>query len=117
MLQRSNFKVRACGFPRFYAPFTLEMDFAGPKRAPRVPAKMGYPANTGTLRSLLTAASGLRKLADDRLVAHGDKRLYLLAAAALEARARRMASSLPGEEDGYDPATDAALHRPVDLLI
>lgn len=93
------------------------MDFVGPKRALRVAEKMGYSANPGTLRSLLTAASGLRQLADDRLVAHGDKRLYLLAAAALEARAGRMASSLPGEDDDYDPATDAALHRPVDLLV
>ncbi|HEX2760143.1 MAG TPA: hypothetical protein VHM27_06490, partial [Rhizomicrobium sp.] len=75
---------------------------------------MGYAANTGTLRSLLTAASGLRQLADDRLVTRGDKRIYLLAAAALEAKAGRIASSLPGDEDDYDPATDAALHRPVD---
>jgi hypothetical protein len=63
---------------------------------------MGYAANTGELRNLLMVAAGLRQLAEDRLVARMDRRLYLTAAAALEARANRMASTLPGQNDGYD---------------
>lgn len=117
MLQRSNFKDRGLWVPPLLPTFYIGNEFCGSKARAARCATMGYPANTGMLRSLLTAASGLRQLADDRLVAHGDKRLYLLAAAALEARAGRIATSLPGEEDDYDPATDAALHRPVDLLI
>lgn len=79
---------------------------------------MGYAAATTTeLRSLLTVAARLRQLADDRLVVRNHKRLYLTAAAALEARANRMASSLPGEDEAYDRETDAALHRPVDMLV
>lgn len=77
---------------------------------------MAYPA-TMELRSLLAVAAGLRHVADDRLVVRTDKRLYLTAAAALEARANRMASSLPGEDEAYDRETDAALHRPVDMLV
>jgi hypothetical protein len=78
---------------------------------------MGYPVPTRTLRTLLAMAAGLRQLAGGRLMARSDKRLYLTAAAALEARANRMASSLPGEDKAYDHDTDAALHRPVDLLV
>ena len=78
---------------------------------------MGYFADITELRGLLAVAAGLRQLADDRLVVRNDKRLYLTAAAALEARASRMASSLPDDSKTYDRATDAALHRPVDMLV
>lgn len=78
---------------------------------------MAYPASTMELRSLLSVAAGLRHLADDGRVVRMDKRLYLTAAAALEARANRIASSLPGEDETYDRETDAALHRPVDMLV
>jgi hypothetical protein len=78
---------------------------------------MGYFAGTSELRSLLAVAAGLRRLANDRLVVCNDKRLYLTIAAALEARANRMASSLPDDGNSYDRATDAALHRPVDMLV
>lgn len=78
---------------------------------------MAYPASTMELRNLMAVAAGLRRLADDRRVVRNDKRLYLTAAAALEARANRMASSLPGEDASYDSERDAALHRPVDMLV
>lgn len=78
---------------------------------------MGYPVRITDLRNLLTAAAGLRQLADDRLAVRTDKRLYLTAAAALEARADRIASSPSGELHDYDADIDAALHRPVDMLI
>ena len=78
---------------------------------------MGYFAGISELRSLLAVAAGLRQLADDRLAYRNDKRLYLTAAATLEARANRMASSLPDDSKIYDHATDAALHRPVDMLV
>lgn len=78
---------------------------------------MGYFAGIGELRRLLAVAAGLRQLAADRLVYRNDKRLYLTAAAALEARANRMASSLPDDGKSFDRATDAALHRPVDMLV
>jgi len=78
---------------------------------------MAYHASTMELRSLLSVAAGLRQLADNGLVVRMDKRLYLTAAAALEARANRMASSLPGEEETHDRETDAALHRPVDIRV
>ena len=78
---------------------------------------MGYFAGITELRGLLAVAAGLRQLADDRLMVRNDKRLYLTAAAALEARANRMASSLPDDSKTYDRATDAALHRPVDMLV
>lgn len=78
---------------------------------------MGYFAGTSELRNLLGVAAKLRQLASDRLVVRGDKRLYLIAAAMLEARAHRMATSLPSEDETYDREIDAALHRPVDLLV
>lgn len=78
---------------------------------------MGYFAGTGELRKLLGLAAGLRRLADDRFLSRSDKRLYLTTAAALEARANRLASSLPGDAQSHDQEKDAALHRPVDLLV
>lgn len=78
---------------------------------------MGYFAGTSELRSLLAVAAGLRHLADDGSVYRNDKRLYLTAAAVLEARANRLASSVPGESKSYDRASDAALHRPVDVVV
>ena len=116
MLQRSNFKDRR-EVPPPLRSFYIGNGFRGPKAGAVRWAKMAYPASTKELRSLLTVAAGLRHLADDRLVVRTDKRLYLTAAAALEARANRMATSLPGGNDGYDAETDAALHRPVNLLI
>lgn len=78
---------------------------------------MGYFAGTGELRSLLSVAAGLRQAAADRLVVRNDKRLYLTAAAALEARANRLASSASGKDAAFDRESDAALHRPVDMLV
>ncbi len=75
---------------------------------------MGYFAGTGDLRNLLAVAAKLRRLADDTLH-YDDSKLYLTAAAMLEARAERMASHLPDEP--YDRALDAVLHRPVDMKI
>lgn len=75
---------------------------------------MGYFAGVDDLRNLLALASKLRRLADDTLH-RGDKDLYLTAAAVLEARASRMTSFLPGAP--YDRNTDAALHRPVDVIV
>jgi hypothetical protein len=56
----------------------------------------------------------LRRLAEDTTYPE-DKHLYLTAAAALEARGERMALHLP--DAAYDRAHDAALHRPVDMVI
>lgn len=78
---------------------------------------MGYFASTGELRSLLSVAAGLRQLASDKLAVRSDKRLFLTAAATLEARADRIASTLPGQDDARDRDVDAALHRPVDMLV
>ena len=78
---------------------------------------MGYFAGIGELRRLLAVAAGLRQLAADRLVHRNDRRLYLTAAAVLEAQANHLASTLPGDNRTYDRATDAALHRPVDMLV
>lgn len=75
---------------------------------------MGNFAGVQHLRNLLSVARNLRALADDTLC-EDDRDLYLTAAFALEARAKRMASQLPDETD--DPAMDARLHRPVDFLI
>lgn len=116
MLHCSNFKDRY-EVPSLLRSFYIGNGFHGSKGPAVRCGKMGYSANTSALRSLLTAASGLRQLADDRLVLRSDKRLYLTAAAALEARADHIASSLPGEDTVYDPRTDAILHRPVDLLV
>src|SRR5690606_12850384 len=95
--------------------FYIGNRFRGSKADIRRCGTMGYSAST--LRDLLAVAASLRRLAQDRLAARSDKRLYLTAAAALEARANRMASSLPGEDETYDRDSDAALHRPVDLLV
>lgn len=78
---------------------------------------MGYFASTSELRNLLGVAAKLRQIAGDRLVVRNDRRLYLTAAATLEARAHRMASSLPGQDEVHDRETDALLHRPVDMLV
>ena len=73
---------------------------------------MGYFAGARDLRNLLAVAGKLRLLAADTL-ATVDRDLYLTAAAALEARARWMADTLP--EDRSERDCDS--HRPVDLLI
>lgn len=78
---------------------------------------MAYSTSTGELRSLLAVAAGLRQLADDALAIRSDKRLYLTAAATLEARANRIASTVPGKTESDDRNADAALHRPVDMLV
>lgn len=75
---------------------------------------MGYFAGVRDLRNLLGVASKLRLLAQDSVL-QDDKSLYLTAAAVLEARAERMAQHLP--EEPHDRARDAALHRPVNVVI
>ncbi len=75
---------------------------------------MGYFAGVRDLRTLLSVAAKLRRLADDTSYPN-DKHLYLTAAAALEAQGERMALRLP--DAAYDRAHDAALHRPVDMVI
>ena len=76
---------------------------------------MTYPSQTRELRHLLAVASKLRELADDFATSETDCELLRSAAAALEARAKWMAASLPGEP--YDPARAAHLHHPVNLLV
>lgn len=89
----------------------------GSKARIRRCAKMGYSTSTAELRSLLAVAAGLRRLAGDRLAIRSDKRLYLTAAATLEARADRIAFTLPGKSESDDRNADAALHQPVDMLV
>ena len=72
---------------------------------------MGYFAGVQDLRTLLSVAAKLRRLADDTMYPEDN----LTAAAALEARGERMALHLP--DAAYDRAHDAALHRPVDMVI
>jgi hypothetical protein len=79
---------------------------------PGVEVVMGYLATAHDLSNLLAVAGKLRRLAQET-VATVDRDLYLTAAAALEARARWMAETLP--EDRSDTGT--ASHRPVDLRI
>ena len=64
------------------------------------------------LRRLLILARKLRRLADETGDADGE--LFVAAAAALEARANWMASSLPGTP--YDPAAALHLHERIDVL-
>lgn len=65
------------------------------------------------LRSLLALACQLRALSDQPM-ADADRTLYRAAAAALEARAKRLATSLPAARYDWDGPDG---HRPVDLLI
>lgn len=73
---------------------------------------MGYFPAAPDLRNLLKVAGKLRLLAADTL-ATVDRDLYLTAAAALEARARWLADTLPEDRDSAHRDS----HRPVDLLI
>ncbi len=109
-----QFQGRRGFFLPFYATFTLEADFRDPGDPPIVIDQMGYFAGVRDLRNLLSVAAKLRRLADDTWYPN-DKHLYLTAAALLEARGERMALHLPDEP--YDRAQDAALHRPVDMMI
>ena len=63
------------------------------------------------LRNLLSVAKKLRHLADDT-PADRDRDLYVTAAAALEARARWLATHLPGER-----YSDAGAHHRVDMRV
>lgn len=92
----------------------MEADFRDPGDPPIVIDGMGYFAGVQDLRNLLSVAARLRRLADDTSYPN-DKHLYLTAAAVLEARGERMALHLPDEP--HDRAEDAALHRPVDMMI
>ena len=74
---------------------------------------MDYAAEAGDLRNLLSVAKKLRHLADDTPV-DVDHDLYVTAAAALEARARWLATHLPGDLQNCDAAH---MHQPVDLLV
>jgi hypothetical protein len=75
---------------------------------------MGYFAGTSDLRNLLAMAARLRRLADE--TRHpGDRKLYLTAAAVLEARADQLATHPPGNP--FDPALETELHRPVDIRV
>jgi hypothetical protein len=73
---------------------------------------MGYFMDAGDLRTLLAVAGKLRALASEAAT-QVDRDLYLTAAAALEARANWLASTLPEDRD----AGRTFGHRPVDLLI
>jgi hypothetical protein len=74
---------------------------------------MGQAFHTHDLRTLLSAAAGLRKLAaEDRY--EGDQFVYLLAAETMERRARSLAGQLPETDQ---PMIDPTLYRPVDLLV
>ena len=66
------------------------------------------------LRNLLAVAIKLRHLANDTLC-QGDRSLYLMAADALEKRARWLAAALP--EEPYDRNVEPAPPQPVDLTI
>lgn len=74
---------------------------------------MGYFAGAHDLRKLLAVAGTLRAFARDN-VAPRDRNLYLTAAAALEARANWMASTLP---DSQPEPPLAFSHRPVDMRV
>ncbi len=73
---------------------------------------MGYSAQPHELRNLLGVAIRLRDLAEQTLHAE-DRRLYLVAAQALERRADKMAAGLP--DDPQD--RDTILHRPVNMTV
>ena len=74
---------------------------------------MAYPSQASELRHFLGVAKKLRGIADDPATAEADRELFLTAAAALEARATWMATSLPGD----DPGKAMHMHRPVNLLV
>jgi hypothetical protein len=73
---------------------------------------MGYSAQPPQLRNLLGVAIKLRDLAEETLHAE-DRRLYLVAAMALERRAEKMAAGLP--DDPQDRET--YLHQPVNMTV
>jgi hypothetical protein len=63
---------------------------------------------------MLSVAAQLRHLADDTLC-RADSSLYLMAAEALETRAKLLAEALPDE---IPQATESpAMHLPVDMVI
>jgi hypothetical protein len=66
------------------------------------------------LRNLLAVAIKLRHLANDTLC-QGDRSLYLMAADALEKRARWLAAALPEEHNVQN--VDPTPPLPVDLII
>jgi hypothetical protein len=72
---------------------------------------MAFSSRALTLRRFLSVARKLRGLADGP--ADSDRDLLLAAAQALEDRAKRMATTLPGEK----PTPAVQLHNQVDLLI
>lgn len=73
---------------------------------------MTMPATTARdLRSLLALARQLRALSGEPM-AEADRTLYLTAATALEARARRLAASLSGPEHDLPDS-----HAPLNLLV
>ena len=92
----------------------MEADFRQLLRPVHRYRRMGYFAGVQDLRTLFSVAAKLRRLADETSYPN-DKHLYLTAAAVLEARGERMARHLP--DAPYDRAQDAALHRPVDMMI
>lgn len=73
---------------------------------------MGYSASADDLRNLLALAGKLRTLALETFNM-ADRDLYLTAAAALEARAHRLATTLP--QDWHDWESDS--HQPVNLIV
>jgi len=74
---------------------------------------MERPVTARELRSLLALARKLRALAGEPLMAEADRSLYLSAAAALESRANRLATSLP--DDFVWDLPDS--HPHIDVLI
>ena len=74
---------------------------------------MDDATEAGDLRDLLSVAKKLRHLAEDTPVAV-DHDLYVTAAAALGARARWLATHLPGDLQDHGAMP---MHQPVDLLV
>ena len=72
-------------------------------------------ASAKDLRQLLSVAGNLRDLAARSLTSEADRTLFAAAAGALEARARWLATSLPG--DRPPEASSMHQHPHVDLLV
>ena len=74
---------------------------------------MGHSA-ANDLRSLLSAAAGLRQMATSGRH-DGDRTVYLMAAEAMERRAKWLAGQSP--EIPPEHMADSTLHRPVNLIV
>ena len=114
MLQCSKYKAHFSAEPAYSAfsrPVYHGSGFRGAPAAAGRFQSMDHTSEAYDLRSLLSVARKLRHLADDT-PADADRDLYVTAAAALETRARWLATHLPG-----DRCPDAGAHHRVDLLV